>query len=62
MEFSTLQTTLPSSDLEHAMRTRKIAERLDDLRAHGQVADAAEVEYEQAVLDGGDLRVDGDTE
>ena len=36
MEFSTLQTTLPVSDLEHAARARKVAERLDDLRAHGR--------------------------
>ncbi|SEN93027.1 hypothetical protein [Cryobacterium luteum] len=36
MEFSTLQTTLPISDLEHAGRARKVAERLDDLRAHGR--------------------------
>lgn len=36
MEFSTLQTTLPSSDLEHAAHARKVAERLDDLRAPGR--------------------------
>ena len=36
MEFSTLQTTLPVSDLEYAARARKNAERLDDLRAHGR--------------------------
>lgn len=36
MEFNTLQTTLPSSDLEHPARARKAAERLDDLRAHGR--------------------------
>ncbi|MDH6238463.1 hypothetical protein [Cryobacterium sp. CG_9.6] len=36
MEFSTLQTTLPSNDLEHAARARKVAERLDDLRAYGR--------------------------
>ncbi|WP_104133868.1 hypothetical protein [Cryobacterium sp. Y62] len=36
MEFSTLQTTLPISDLQHAARARKIAERLDDLRADGR--------------------------
>ena len=36
MEFSTLQTTLPVSDLEHAARARKVAERLDDLRAYGR--------------------------
>ena len=36
MEFSTLQTTLPVSDTEHQTRTRKVAERLDDLRAHGR--------------------------
>ncbi|MFC5931981.1 hypothetical protein D6T64_01695 [Cryobacterium melibiosiphilum] len=36
MEFSTLQTTLPVSDLEYAARARKSAERLDDLRAHGR--------------------------
>ncbi|WP_104133764.1 hypothetical protein [Cryobacterium sp. Y62] len=34
MEFSTLQTTPPISDLEHATRTRKNAEPLDDLRVH----------------------------
>ena len=36
MEFSTLQTIRPISDLQHAARARKIAERLDDLRAHGR--------------------------
>lgn len=36
MEFSTLQTTLPVSDTEHLTRSRKVAERLDDLRAHGR--------------------------
>lgn len=35
MEFSTLQTTLPVSDMEHVARARKVVERLDDLRAHG---------------------------
>lgn len=37
----------------------RISERVIEAR---QVADAAEAEYERAVLDGGDLRVDGDTE
>ena len=36
MEFSTVQTTLPISDLQHAARAQKVAERLDDLRAHGR--------------------------
>ena len=36
MDFTTLQTTLPVSNLEHAARARKVAERLNDLRAHGR--------------------------
>ena len=36
MDFTTLQTTMPVSDLEHAARAQKIADRLDDLRAHGR--------------------------
>lgn len=34
MDFTTLQTTLPVSDLEHAAHARKVTERLDDLHAH----------------------------
>jgi hypothetical protein len=36
MDFTTLQAILPISDLEHAARAQKIAERLNDLRAHGR--------------------------
>jgi hypothetical protein len=36
MDSTTLQTTMPVSDLEHAARARKVAERLNDLRAHGR--------------------------
>ena len=35
MDFTTLQTTMPVSDLEPAARARKVAKRLDDRRAHG---------------------------
>ena len=35
MDFTTLQTAIPVSDLEPAARARKVAKRLDDRRAHG---------------------------
>ncbi|MEC5152636.1 hypothetical protein [Cryobacterium sp. GrIS_2_6] len=36
MDFTTVQTTLPINDTEHLARARKVAERLNNLRAHGR--------------------------
>ncbi|WP_104129547.1 hypothetical protein [Cryobacterium sp. N21] len=36
MDFTTLQTTTPVSDLKHAARARKNVDHLDDRRAHGR--------------------------